>query len=133
MLISEAFSKFKAKQKNVNWSVSSFNNHEELIVSLWEQYFHKTALNGKPSMTYIDKVSRWSGAGQKEFIMNLDKATETETIVRTIVAKTSKPDVVDKGGDASKLKNTFAPKMDWIGKINVWDGDNFEIEFIREI
>jgi len=133
MLISEAFSKFKAKQKNVNWSVSSFNDNGELVVSLWNQYFHKTSRNGNTSMTYIDKVSRWNGAGQKEFIANLDKATQTETVVRTIIARTNNPEVVDKGGDASKLKNTFAPKLDWIGKIKVWDGDNFEIEFIREI
>jgi hypothetical protein len=131
MLISEAFSKFQAKQKNVNWSVSSFNDSGELVVSLWEQYFHKTSRNGKPSMTYIDRVTRWNGAGQKEFIRNLNSANESESTVRAIIAKTNHPEVVEKGGDASKLKNSFSPKLDWIGQINDWDGDNFEIEFIR--
>jgi len=36
---------------------------------------------------------------------------------------------VEAGQDASKLKNTFLIKKDWIGKVTLWDGENYEIEF----
>jgi hypothetical protein len=37
--------------------------------------------------------------------------------------------MVENGGDASKLKNTFSIKPNWLGEIEVWDGDNFQIKF----
>jgi hypothetical protein len=133
VLISEAFGKFKAKQKNVNWSVSSFSDNNELILSLWDQYFKPTQNGGVKTMTYIDRTSRWSGNGNKEFIVNLNLAHKENSIIRAIIAKTNRPDIVEHGGDASTLVNTFNPKGDWIGELKVWDGDNFEIEFSREI
>ena len=133
MLISEAFLKFKAKQKNVNWSVSSFNTDNELVLSLWEQYFNTTENNGSKTQTYIESASRWGGNGNREFIANMDLAKQKNSIIRAIIAKTNHPEIVESGGDASKLINTFSPKLDWVGEIKVWDGDNFEIEFSREI
>lgn len=129
MLISEAFSKYNAKQKNVNWSVSAFNDKGELVVSLWEQYLKNT---GNKSITYIDKVSRWSGLGNKEFIENLNIAQQKQTPIRIVIAKTNDPQVVANGGDASKLKNTFSVKTDWIGELSLWNGDDFEIKFSQE-
>ena len=58
MLISESFASFKAKQKNVQWSVSAISEDDELVVSLWDQFFEKRS---KGTMTYVDKVSRWKG------------------------------------------------------------------------
>lgn len=130
MLISEAFAKYKAKQKNVNWSVSAFNDSGELVVSLWEQYLNKT---DRSSYTYIDRVSRWSGHGNKEFIENLNIADEKNSKFKIIIARTNKPEIVDGGGDASKLRNTFSVKLDWIGNLTVWDGDNFQIRFTRDV
>lgn len=45
------------------------------------------------------------------------------------MAKTSDPGAVDRGGDASKLKNTFSVREDLIGKLTSFDGDNYTIEF----
>jgi hypothetical protein len=129
MLISEAFSKYGCTLKNVNWSVSAFNNKNELVLSLWDQYFEKI---GQGSLTYIDQASRWNGHGNKEFISNLNKAIENKSNVRAVIAKTDKPDAVANGGDASKLKNTFSVKPNWLGAIEVWDGDNFQIKFTPE-
>ena len=129
MLISEAFSKFGAKQNNIQWSVSSINDANELVVSLWNQFFEKRS---KGTMTYVDKVSRWSGAGNKEFTRNLDFAHKNKLKVRTIIAKSKRPDIVAAGGAATNLGNTFDPKLDWVGEVTVWDGDDFEIEFIVE-
>ena len=80
-------------------------------------------------MTYVDKVSRWQGAGKTEFIRNITLADKGNLPVRAIIAKTKKPEIVASGGPATNLGNTFHPKDDWIGKIILWDGDNFEIEF----
>ncbi len=131
MLISEAFRQFKAIQKNVNYSVSAFKVTDELILSLWEQYFKPTQNNGEKTMTYVDRASRWGGHGNKEFINSINLAQKNKSKIRAIIAKTNLPQVVDEGGDDSNLVNSFFPKLDWIGRLTVWDGDNFEIEFSR--
>lgn len=131
MLISEAFKKHKAGLKNVNWSVSAINERGELVVSLWEHLFLPLDKTDR-SKTYKDKVSRWSGAGNREFRNNIDNAYHNNLVVRLVIAKTNKPDVVNHGGDASKLKNTFSVKEDWVGKVTAWDSDNFEIKFVQE-
>jgi uncharacterized membrane protein len=132
MLISEAFKKFKAKQKNVQWSVSAFNEKGELVVSLWHQFFEPSTHDGKKAMKYVDKVSRWSGNGNNEFRDNFDQASKGNVVVRAIIAKTSSPDAIARGEDASKHNNTFTPKIDWVGSITKWDSDNFEIVFTQE-
>lgn len=129
MLISEAFKKFKAKQNNIQWSVSAISDSGELVVSLWDQFFVK---RNKNTITYVDKVSRWSGAGNKEFVRNLDHAMNKNLSVRAIIAKSKHPEIIADGKAASNLGNTFHPKTDWIGEIILWDGDNFEIEFKQE-
>lgn len=124
----EAFQLYGAVQKNLNWSVSAENKAGELVVSLWLHHFAEPV--GK-TIRYIDKVSRWSGLGNKEFRKNIDKAFSSGQVVRAIIARTSDEDAVDKGKDASKLKNIFTIKKDWFGKVVLWDGDIFEIHFIR--
>lgn len=126
MLISESFASFKAKQKNVQWSVSAISENNELVVSLWDQFFEKRS---KGTITYVDKVSRWKGLGNSEFIANLNLATEKDLVVRAIIAKSKNPEAVAAGDPASNLGNTFHPKKDWVGKVTVWNGDDFEIEF----
>lgn len=129
MGIQSCFAEYGAILKNVNWSVSSFNDKGELVVSLWNQFFKKTAPR---KLTYIDRTSRWSGNGNTEFIKNLDKGFSENVIVRVVIARTDDEDAVRDGKDASKLKNKFHTRSDWKGKITVWDGDNFEIEFEPE-
>lgn len=134
MLITEAFAQYKAKLTNRNWSVSSFNEDGELVLSLWQDMFSQSTFNGKKSIKYSDKTSRWSGHGQKEFVRNLNDAVARDlpVVVRAVIANTSDIEEVKRGGDASKLKNTFNTKPDWKGTITIWDGDTFEIEFISQ-
>ena len=126
MLISEAFKAFGATLNNVQWSVSAFNDQDELVVSLWDHHF-ETRVKG--TITYVDKVSRWSGNGNTDFRKHLPIAYDENRIVRAVIAKTKKPSVIDAGGSGANLGNTFSVKKDWIGKVSLWDGDNFEIEF----
>lgn len=129
MKISEAFSKYGATLKNVNWSVSAENDDGELVLSLWK---HKFDRDGENRNKYIDRVSRWSGHGNKEFRSRIDKAFSSKQVVRAVISRTDNEKAVDRGEDASKFKNKFHVREDWIGKVVLWDGDNFEIEFTRD-
>lgn len=129
MGISAEFAKFGATLNNVQWSVSAYNNKGELVVSLWQHFFGK-AVEGK--IRYEDKVSRWSGAGNKEFRRNLDQAYADKQIIRAVIARTNDEAGVISGQDASKFKNSFAARIDWIGKLLLWDGDCFIIEFEKD-
>lgn len=129
MGIKDCFAKYGAKLKNVNWSVSAENPKGELVVSLWNQFFTPPD-NGKTK--YIDNVTRWSGHGNAEFRERIQKAYEINQSVRVVIARTNDEEAIRRGDDASKLKNQFHVREDWIGKVTLWDGDNFEIEFSSE-
>ena len=126
MRISEAFGQYGAKLKN-SWSVSAENSEGELIVSLWKHMFKPPA--GK-TIRYVDKASRWSGHGNAEFRTRIEKAYRENQTVKVVIARTDDKAAVDRGDDASKLKNTFHARPDWIGRVSQWDGDNVEIEFV---
>ncbi|MGR3220108.1 MAG: hypothetical protein ACUZ8H_09880 [Candidatus Anammoxibacter sp.] len=53
--------------------------------------------------------------------------------MRVIIARTKETEAIDAGIDAGRVKKHFHPKEDWIGKLTLWDGDNFEFEFTKEI
>ena len=129
LLLTEAFAKYGATLKNVNWSVSAENDKGELVLSLWQQFFKAPVGN---TIRYVDKVSRWSGNGNKEFRERLDKAHASSQPIRAVIARTNNEAAVASGQDASKLKNTFSVRENWLGKLALWDGDNFEIEFTKD-
>jgi len=78
-----------------------------------------------------DRVSRWSGPGNAEFRRALDKAKGKDQVIRLVMAHSHDPAAVDSGQDASKIKKSFEPREDWLGKLILWDGENYEIEFRR--
>jgi hypothetical protein len=121
----EAFSKYGAKLKNFVWSVAAENGEGELVLSLWKNYFKP----GKGIITYVDHVSRWAGPGNKEFRTYLDDAYKQGKIVRAVIGRTSDEAALSRGVDAHTLDNTFHVREDWIGKVTLWDGENYEIEF----
>ena len=51
-------------------------------------------------------------------------------MVRAVIARTDDENAVQAGKDASQLKNTFHVRPEWFGRVTVWDGDNYEIEFV---
>jgi len=132
MGIVNEFKKFQAELKNPNWSVSSINPSNELVVSLWG---HKPLLMKHPTerkQVYRDNIDRWSGHGCTEFKKNLDLAFEQNLQVRTIIAllnNASDFHNILEGKDASQYPKRFNAKLDWIGELKQWDGKFFEIEF----
>lgn len=93
---------------------------------MWEQHFKSV---GKDRIRCSDTVSRWSGDGNKEFRVGIEKAFKSQQDVRVVIVKTDNEKAVEAGQDASKLKKTYSTPKEWVGKVTRWDGENYEIEF----
>lgn len=126
--ISEAFAKYGARLKNVNWSVSAWNAAGELVLSLWAHHYRK---GEGGSAEYSGKLSRWTGPGNNEFRANISDAFERKCPVRLVVVQTKNIDHVESGADASKLKKDFSAHDDLVGEVAEFDGDNYVIRFHR--
>lgn len=127
--ISEAFRKYGAKLKNVNWSVSAWLDEQTLVVSLWEH--HDLKGRGVGVLAFGDRFDRWSGHGNTEFRANLIRAYECNAKVRLVIARTLQTERVQSGEDASKIPKTFAVREDLVGHVTEIDGENYVIEFRR--
>ena len=74
-------------------------------------------------------ISMWSGPGNYELGLALDKAKENNQVIRAVIAHTENPVEVEAGQDASKFKSTYSVRENWIGNLEAWDGNNYEIKF----
>ena len=127
--ISEAFRRYGATLKNVNWSVSSWANDTTLVVSLWDHHHIKGY--GEGLLAFGDRFDRWSGPGNSEFKENVSRALSTGAAVRLVLARALEPDRVQRGEDGSKIPKTFAVRDDLIGRVASIDGEDYVIEFRR--
>mgnify|MGYP003614723062 FL=1 len=132
MGISDEFKKFGAKQKNIQWSVSAFNDKDELVVSIWGHQPLLVFNKESRIQIYKDKVSRWSGLGNQEFRKNIEIAYLKNLKVRPIITLSKNFEEILKGADGSQFKKTFNAKLNWVGIVKLWDGENFIIEFVEE-
>ena len=125
--IADAFQRYGATLKNVNWSVSSWADPETLVVSLWNHHYLKDYAPGV--LAFGDRFDRWSGLGNREFKENVTKAFENGSKVRLVLARTLEPDRVQRGEDGSKIPKTFAVRDDLIGSVSLVAGEEYTIEF----
>jgi hypothetical protein len=126
--LKDAFARYGATLRNVQWSVSAWTPAGELVVSLWEHHRRK----GEPgSLEFADSADRWSGPGNKEFRDNLNKAFREQSRVRLIIVHTDEVARVEAGEDASKVKKEFFVRDDLIGQATEWDGTHFAFRFKR--
>jgi hypothetical protein len=125
-----AFRAFGAKLTNPMWAYSAIAKDGALVLSCWS---HKLKLQNS-TLIYSDRLSRWepNTPGKNLLTQHLTKARDEALDVRLIVATTDEPDVVDRGEAADKIKKTFHIKPEVIGKVTLFDGDNFQIEFRRK-
>jgi hypothetical protein len=126
LAFAEAFSKYGAKLKNVQWSVCADAPDGSLVVSLWQHHFGP-AKDGVISCR--GSFARWSGPGNSEFRDKVTNAFNTNQNIKVVIARTNQIGKVESGADASKLKNTFSIKEDWIGKVTSVIGDEYEFKF----
>lgn len=125
---SEAFSKYGAKLKNVQWSVCAQAPDGSLVVSLWEHHF-LSAKDGRAVCR--DRFDRWKGPGNAEFRENVARAFASKQQVRLVISQTEKRDEVQTGVDASTVRKSFSIKEDWIGRVSRIEGEEYEFEFVR--
>jgi hypothetical protein len=124
----EAFSKYGAKLKNVQWSVCAEAPDGSLVVSLWEHHFLPPK-SGK--VLCVGRFDRWKGPGNSEFREKVQNAFSTKQKVRVVISHTDKPNEVETGADASKLSNSFSIREDWVGQVSRIAGEEYEFEFCR--
>ena len=129
LTLTAAFNRFGAKLVNPQWAVSAMNKDGELVVSCWTH--HLKARDG--TLRYEDRLSRWDGnkAGNNLLREHLNAAVDGGIDVRLVTARTDKTELVDSGEDASQVEKSFGVRDDVIGKVILFDGDEFVIEFVR--
>lgn len=127
--IKDAFAKFGATQRNVQWSVSAWNSVGELVISVWA---HHQRPKTPGAMEFEAKASRWSGPGNKEFRENVQRAFETNAALRLVIAKTDETRRVEASEDASQIQKEFSVRTDLVGRVVEWDGDRYVFRFERE-
>lgn len=121
------FARYQATLVNRFWATSA-EVGPDTVLSLWR---HRIEVqDGR--WIYRDHLSRWNGAGNALFARHLDAAFRNGRPIRLVVATTSNLGLVESGGDASKAKNTFVAKPEWIGRVEQFDGDSFTIGFNRD-
>lgn len=128
--IKDAFLKYRAVQRNVQWSVSAWNPDGELVVSVWA---HHQRPNTPGAMEFEAFASRWAGPGNKEFRENVQRAFETNSSLRLVIAKTDEIKRVEASEDASKIKKEFSIRTDLVGKVVEWDGDRYLFRFEKAV
>lgn len=124
--IKDAFAKYGAKLRNVQWSVSAWSTDGSLVVSLWE---HHRRPSESGTLEFAESANRWKGPGNKEFRENLTKAFNINANVRLVIVRTEEKEKVESGVDASTIKKNFSIREDLIGKLIKWDGDNYTFSF----
>jgi hypothetical protein len=128
--IKDAFARYGAKLRNVQWSVSAWAPDGSLVVSLWAHHFRS---GPDRSMEFADRVSRWSGPGNDEFRRNIARAIEEGAEVQLVIVQTDHPDHVESGQDGSKIKKEFVVRDDVIGRVVEFDGDRYVFRFSKRI
>jgi hypothetical protein len=126
--IRQAFSRYDAKLRNVQWSVSAWAPNGSLVVSLWEHHRRKSM---RGSIEFAANANRWKGPGNKEFRENVQKAFEMNASIRLIIVRTNEVARVEAGEDAGKIPKEFEVRDNLIGRVIEWDGENYAFRFTR--
>ena len=130
LTFSEAFRKYDAKLANPMWAFSAKAPDGSIVMSCWS---HKLSRPAKGVMRYPDRLTRWRAntPGKNLLIAHLTEAHASALPVRLVIATSSDPAAVDAGEDASKGVNTFDVRQDLVGRVTLFDGDNYVIDFSR--
>ena len=124
----EAFAKYGAILRNVQWSVCAEAPDGSLVVSLWEHQFEPPR---DGAVICRDSFARWSGPGNREFRERVTAAFGKGQPVKAVIAHSADPAAVQAGKDASQIAKTFSVREDWQGRVLSIDGENFAFEFRR--
>lgn len=123
----EAFAKYGAKLKNVQWSVCAEAADGALAVSLWQHHLKRDG----DSLVARDSFERWSGPGRDELRARLISACASGQTIRLVMAIAEDPARVDAGGSASTIGKHFSVREDLIGRVLECSDTGFVIGFRR--
>jgi hypothetical protein len=126
--LKDAFARYGATLRNVQWSVSAWAPDGSLVLSLWAHHYRK---GPGGTAEYFGRASRWSGLGNREFRENLARAKRENALIRLVISSTEHKDHIESGGDASKVKKGFHVREDLVGQVVEYDGDNYVVRFKR--
>lgn len=123
----QAFARYGATLKNPQWSVCAQASDGSLVVSLWQHHIHPDG----DGLVCRDSLIRWSGAGRNELKESLDVAFKSNQPISIVIASTPTPELVEEGGDASKIKKSFNVREDLVGRVVEFDGEIVVIRIER--
>ena len=126
----QAFRRYKAKLKNVQWSVCAETPEGELVISCWQHRLD--VIKGEGKWQYKDYLSRWSGSGNRELAYKLKIAFETNQpikLIKAVARNDEERKKVEAGVDGSQIKKDFYVQDNVTGYLILFDGENFVIEF----
>jgi hypothetical protein len=96
---------------------------------MWEHHKRKNTPVG--TLVFEGSGDRWSGLGNIEFRINIEKAYTLGSDIRLVISQTKEVASVEAGKDASKVKKEFFTKEDVVGKVTEWDKTNYAITFVK--
>lgn len=126
----DAFRAYGATLANPQWAYSALAPDGAIVLGCWA---HKLKLVDG-ALHYKDHLSRWqpNPAGKNLLVEHLELGAKEGRPVRLVIATTPETGVVDRGEDASTIPKTFHIRDDVTGKVVLFDGDNFVLEFRRK-
>ena len=125
MGIEREFGRFGAKLVNRAWAVSALTDEpRQLVVSIWS---HNVDVAGG-RWVYDDSLARWRGAGKNLLKEHLAVAYRDSLPLRAVVATQHNRAEVLANPD-KQPRNTFQARFDWVGRVDLLDGDHFVLVF----
>ena len=127
MAFVESLRAYNAELTNPQWAYSAKTPDGSLVLSCWA---HRLKLSDG-ILRYEDYLSRWNvnAPGKNLLIAHLREGIEKQLSVHLVVATAENPTVIDRGETATGMRNTLHPKPEVIGKVVLFDGENFAVEF----
>jgi putative restriction endonuclease len=122
------FSKYGAKPVNPRWACSAIAKDGSMVFSGWNHDL-KPFRDGR--LRYTGHLSGWGGNkhGNNLLRRHLQQAIDENLPVRLVVATAENPEAIRNCTDASVFRKTFAAREEVKGKVVMFNGDKFIIEF----
>ena len=125
MGIEREFQSYGAQLVNRAWAVSAITDDpREVVVSIWQHNIAERA--GR--WVYDDSLARWNGAGKNLLKQHLGVAYREGLPLRAVVATQHNRAERERNPDKAP-RNTFKARPDWVGRVELLDGDHFVLAF----
>ncbi len=125
MGIEREFQSYGAQLVNRAWAVSAITDDpREVVVSIWQH----NIVERDGRWIYDDSLARWNGAGKNLLKQHLGVAYREGLPLRAVVATQHNRAERERNPDKAP-RNTFKARPDWVGRVELLDGDHFVLAF----